>query len=287
MGRLLCLVACLLSAHVLAIDYPTGSSADARVKSVVYNENDVVAIYAYQGVATHVVFAPDEEVLDMASGFSAGWEFSNRRNNLYLKPKSLEPADTASPASLSPQPGRWDTNLIVTTTRRVYAFQLFLIGPRVPDAKLPIDPRMAFRIKFLYPTDEAAKADAKLASTRLAQPPLVRNTSYTMQVGKRSSAIAPTSAYDDGRFTYLKFPNNREIPAVFLAAEDGTESLVNVHVNDDVVVVQRVAPRLTLRLGKQVVAVFNEAYDMDGVPPSEGTTVKGVRRVMRQGGGQP
>jgi type IV secretion system protein VirB9 len=183
-------------------------------------------------------------------------------------------------------PGRWDTNLLVTTNRRVYSFQLFLIGPRVPDAKLPQDPRMAYRIRFIYPLDDLAKADAKVASARLAQQPVVRNAKYSMQIGKRSSAIAPTSAYDDGRFTYLKFPNNREIPAVFLVAEDGTESLVNVHVNSDVVVVQRVAPRLSLRLGKQVVAVFNEAYDIDGVPPTAGTTVNGVSRVIIQGGTQ-
>lgn len=276
----------ILALPALAIDYPRGSTADARVKSVVYNENDVVAVYAYPGVATHVMFAADEEVLDIASGFSAGWEFSNRRNNLYLKPKSLDPAETGSTVGLSPVPGRWDTNLIVTTSRRVYSFQLFLIGPRIPNAKLPQDPRMAFRIKFIYPLDDLAKADAQAANTRLAQQPVVRNTKYTKKIGKRSSAIAPTSIYDDGRFTYLKFPNNREIPAVFLVAEDETESLVNVHVNNDVVVVHRVAPRLLLRLGKQVVTVINEAYDIDGIPPSEGTTVNGVRRVIIQGDAQ-
>jgi P-type conjugative transfer protein VirB9 len=290
MKSLLALVLCLCSFAACALDVPTGAMADARVKTVVYNENDVVAIYAYPGVATHVMFAPGEEVLDMASGFSAGWEFSNRRNNLYLKPKSLDAAETGGAVGISPKPGRWDTNLIVTTNLRVYSFQLFLIGPRVPDAKLPQDSRMAFRVKFVYPLDDAAKAaaqaNARIAQTRLDLKPVIRNAKYTMQVGRRSAAIAPTAAYDDGRFTYLKFPNNREIPAVFLVAQDGTESLVNVHVDNDLVVVQRVAPRLSLRLGKQIVAVFNEAYDIDGVPTSDGTTVNGVRRVIIQGSQQ-
>ena len=87
----------LACAPAAALDTPSGTSADARVKYVNYNESDVVAVYAYQGVATHIMFAPGEEVLDIASGFSAGWEFKNRRNNLYLKPKSLEPGDVDTP----------------------------------------------------------------------------------------------------------------------------------------------------------------------------------------------
>jgi P-type conjugative transfer protein VirB9 len=274
----------LACAPAAALDTPSGTSADARVKYVNYNESDVVAVYAYQGVATHIMFAPGEEVLDIASGFSAGWEFKNRRNNLYLKPKSLEPGDVDT---IAPVPGRWDTNLVVTTDRRVYSFQLFLIGPRSPGAKLAYDPRMAFRITFRYPADERAaelaRQEEQFAARRIANPPTPRNTHYTMQVGKRSEAIAPTTAFDDGRFTYLRFPNNREIPAVFLVARDKSESLVNTHVENDMVVIQRVAPELVLRLGKQVVSVFNEAYDIDGVAPAQGTTVDGVRREIMEG----
>ncbi len=273
-----------LSLSVDALEMPKGANADRRVKTVVYNEEDVVAIYAYPGVATHGMFSLSEEVLDIASGFSAGWQLSHRRNNLYLKPKSLDASQTGSPDGLSPVPGRWDTNLIVTTNRRVYSFQLVLIGPRVANAKLPQDDRMAFRIKFTYPMDDAAlltqKTDAFTVKNRLAKPAQVKNTRYTMQVGKNSSAIAPQSAYDDGRFTYLRFPNNREIPAIFLVDENHTESLVNAHLENDQVVIQRVAPRLTLRLGRQVVAVFNEAYDIDGVAPADGTAVDGVQRVV-------
>ena len=280
------LLAVMLAASpALALDTPNGTGADARVKYVDYNENDVVAVYAYQGVATHIQFASGEEVLDIASGFSDGWQVINRRNNLYLKPKSLDQGDAGT---LTPVPGRWDTNLVVTTNRRVYSFQLFLIGPRSAGAKLAYDPRMAFRITFRYPGDERAAAlvaeDERLIARRAATPPVQRNTQYTMQVGKRSDGIVPTLAFDDGRFTYLRFPNNREVPAVFLVAADKSESLVNTHVENDLVVIQRVAPELVLRLGKQVVSVFNEAYDMDGVAPVEGTTVDGVRRDITEGG---
>lgn len=290
MKKLLLAMLLALSAQAFAEQVPQGAAGDGRIKSVVYDENNVVAIYSYPGIATHIEFAPGESILDIASGFSDGWEFKDARNNLYLKPRTLPPNKTGGVEPIAPTPGAWDTNVIVTTNVRVYSFELHLIGKRDSGARLARDDRMAFRVKFLYPADEAARAqaaaDAELARQRMEHRAAVRNTNYTMQIGKRSESIAPTQAYDDGLFTYLKFPNNREIPAVFVVDESGNESLVNVHVRDDVVVIQRVAKRLSLRLGKQVVAVFNEAFDVDGVPPVNGTTVDGVERIIRGGSQQ-
>jgi type IV secretion system protein VirB9 len=50
---------------------------------------------------------------------------------------------------------------------------------------------------------------------------------------------------------------------------------------DDLMVVDRVSRRLMLRAGSAVVGLWNEAFDLDGVPPAAGTTVPGVRRVQR------
>ena len=36
-----------------------------------------------------------------------------------------------------------------------------------------------------------------------------------------------------------------------------------------------------LRAGSAVVAVWNDAFDLDGVPPERGTTVPGVRRTLK------
>lgn len=280
-GILCILLAALAPLSAVALDVPVQASADARIRSVVYNEDEVVGLYAKQGMAAHVVFAEGEEVLDIASGFGDGWEFKNRRNHLYLKPRSAR-ATGETQGMIPPQPGKWNTNLLVTTNRRVYTFQLVLVGAS--------DDRAAYRVTFRYPRDDAAAAkaaqEAELTRSRLEARKVVRNTSYTMQIGRRSSAIAPTSAYDDGTFTYLTFPNNREIPAVFLVADDkdATETLVNTHFNNDVLVIHRVAPQFVLRLGSQAVSVYNEAYDADGVAPVGGTTVDGIERVIRQEG---
>ncbi len=53
------------------------------------------------------------------------------------------------------------------------------------------------------------------------------NTQYSVAEGAGSQDIVPTLVFDDGRFTYLRFPGNREVPAVFHVLGDGSETLVN------------------------------------------------------------
>jgi type IV secretion system protein VirB9 len=50
---------------------------------------------------------------------------------------------------------------------------------------------------------------------------------------------------------------------------------------DDLLVVDRVSRRLMLRAGSAVVGVWNDAFDLDGVPPGGGTTVPGVKRIFK------
>jgi P-type conjugative transfer protein VirB9 len=277
------LLGCMAPAH--ALDVPLGSTYDGRVKQIEYNEHDVVAVYSYPGIATQIVFAAGEEVLDKASGFSNGWEFQDRRNLLFVKPKSVEVAgNEGEVVVLPPQPGEWDTNLIVTTNKRTYIFQLFLVAARSGTKKLEYDPRMAFRIQFTYPADIAALrvASSSRAETqaRLSASPQVKNLNYSMKQARRSSAIAPTGAYDDGRFTYLQFAANGELPTVFMVDERGEESLVNTHMSGDSLVVHRVAAKLMLRLGRQAVAIFNEAYDPNAGSAPSGSTVPGIQRTV-------
>jgi type IV secretion system protein VirB9 len=109
----------------------------------------------------------------------------------------------------------------------------------------------------------------------------VLNSSYSIAEGLASEDIVPALIFDDGRFTYLRFPGNREVPAVFHVLGDNSETLVNARMEDDLLVVDRVSRRLMLRAGSAVVAIWNDAFDLDGVPPDRGTTVPGVRRTLK------
>jgi type IV secretion system protein VirB9 len=120
-----------------------------------------------------------------------------------------------------------------------------------------------------------------VVAERLQAKPQVMNTQYSIAEGAGSQDIVPTLVYDDGRFTYLRFPGNREVPAVFHVLGDGSETLVNARMEDDLLVVDRVSRKLMLRAGSAVVGLWNEAFDLDGRPPGDGTTVPGVQRVLK------
>ena len=59
------------------------------------------------------------------------------------------------------------------------------------------------------------------------------------------------------------------------------DRIMVVRAEDDLLVVDRVGRRLMLRAGSAVVGVWNEAFDLNGVPPAGGTTVTGVERVLK------
>ncbi|MDE1007402.1 MAG: P-type conjugative transfer protein VirB9 [Paraburkholderia fungorum] len=263
-------LACLLfSSMALAVDLP-GWNDDSRVRQVIYRAEEVVRVEAQRGFATHIALDPDEQIQVVAPGDRDGWQIvaSKGDHDVYLKP----------------QLAAHDSNLEIRTDRRSYSFDLVVLPLQ---SKFGND-QVMYRVTFVYP-DELAKqahvdSEAGLLAKRLAQAPVVRNARYSMQVMQDSDDIAPTAAWDDGRFTYLRIPNNRRMPAIFRVADDGTESVVDKHIEGDTIVVHEVAKRFVLRLGKEVVGIWNDAYDMDGVPPHDGTTVSGVKRVLRSNG---
>jgi type IV secretion system protein VirB9 len=258
--------ASLVTQFAHGYDVP-GWSRDSRVRQVVYRPDEVVRIDAQRGFASHIALDPHEQILVVAPGDRDGWQVVANRgdHDVWLKP----------------QLAAHDTNLEIRTDRRSYSFDLMVLPLK---AKFGNDEEV-YRVTFSYPDEvqDKARADADrtLVEQRLVQPPAVRNARYSMQIMPHSDDIAPVAAWDDGRFTYLRIPNNRRIPAIFRVAEDGSESVVDRHMEGDVIVIHELAQRFVLRLADEAVGIWNDAYDMDGVQPKDGTTVTGVKRVLR------
>lgn len=249
---------------------PTASRYDDRIRYVTYNGADVVRVDTAAGFATHIRLEEGEEYITHAFGDAEAWSFAIERNHVFIKPR----AEKA------------DTNLIIVTDRRAYNFQLVY---HESAGKAPI-----FQLSFHYP-DTAAKAAAaakteKALETAFLTPAGPLRTSYTMA---GDFTIAPLNVWDDGKFTYFRFPGNRDVPAIYMVDPDGRESIVNRSSGgkaNDVVVVQKVNEKWSLRLGNQALAVFNEdLIAMGDVPiatapdaPS-GTSSPLVQRLMREG----
>ena len=266
---------------------------DPRLREVVYDPRAVVTVPVKRGVVTLVVLDPDESITEVAAGLGgdcakadAAWCVAAQPGgrNLFVKAKS-----SASAAN----------NLAVVTDRRTHTFRFVVLAdgdPKPPVYRLVVKapPRPAPPVRLALREDVPLVAlplvpppppPQQVVAERLQAKPQVMNTQYSIAEGTGSQDIVPTLVYDDGRFTYLRFPGNREVPAVFHVLGDGSETLVNARMEDDLLVVDRVSRKLMLRAGQAVVGLWNEAFDLDGRPPGDGTTVPGVQRVLKADAG--
>jgi type IV secretion system protein VirB9 len=246
------------------------------VQLVPYDTSQATMIKAKRGFATHIDLEADEHIVKdgVGGGDTDNWITSAKAGSNFIL--------------LKPKKNAHDSNLVVKTDRRSYAFDLRVLKDHSPD-------KGTWRIAYTYPksnTEVAALTPAQIEAINKAKvkqlqdaPQTIRNTQYSMQAMPNSGEIAPTAAWDDGNFTYLKIPSHREIPAVFRVTADGAESMVNIHMegdNKDTIVIHGMAKHYVLRLSKQVVGIWNDAYDIEGVSPNNGTVTLGVSRKVAE-----
>jgi len=253
------------------------TTPDPRLRTVPFANDQVVDVPVRRGQITQIVLGDDEQIVGIPiSGKGANcsddthtWCIAKQGRDLFVKPKS----------------GATSTNLIVVTDRRRHAFLLHPVeGAGVTLMRLTVAAPMVPRPISVAasPTLPAPATARELIDARWQIKPMVRNSDYSVATGKDSQDIVPVMVFDDGTQTYFSFPNNRPIPAVFQIAPDGSEEMVNARMDpDDLLVADRVGRRFILRLGDSVAAIINEAFDLDGVPPRDGTTVPGVARVVK------
>ena len=67
-----------------------------------------------------------------------------------------------------------------------------------------------------------------------------------------AQALRPSSISDDGRHTYIEWPRDRTLPAVYSINPEGRESLVNGAMRDDLFVIDAVASKLVFRIDDNV-----------------------------------
>lgn len=265
----LVLLGLLLPALALAEITPPKGDYDPRVRVVDYNPLNVVKLATFYGVSTHIQFSAGETIRDVAVGDDQAWKIVPRGSNLFIKP----------------QAEKADTNVTVVTDKRIYQFALVVQPRRVKDSTAWADPNLIFSLTFRYPEEEAAKVAAAAK-----QDEIKGKLSDAIKAGQNfdywvagSDEISPTAARDDGRFIYLTFAGNRDMPAVYSVDEQGNEALINTNVIDgNTIVIQRMVRHLMLRKGSAVASVVNKSFDLDGgIDNITGTVSPDVERVIK------
>lgn len=279
-----------------ALEIPKGSKFDRRIAYTDFNAEDVFKLVTKKGHVSVIEFDSNERIINVATGFSDGWELVDKENLLFVKPKPLvtkyvvsdDPENQAATQEIivDPYPSQWKTNLIVTTNYSMYVFELNIGSNEV------------YKLSFNYPDKELAKAFASLAAkeiqdekdrvkTSLNRVATPRNWEFYMKVAKDSEDIAPNFAYDDGVFTYLGFDNTKTFPSVF-GIDKNEEQILNTHVkkdgNYDVLVIHKTMPRIILRSGNKVVGVLNKGYAKNPPQKTQQTSNDNeVERALKNG----
>jgi len=229
------LAACVIAATAQVCDAatPYGSGVDSRIRTVFYDANQVVRLDAHFGYQMMIRFGADERIENVAIGDGATWQITpNKGANLLF----IKPFDHAV-----------RTNMTVITDRRSYLFDLV-----ASESQRGAD--MTYVVRFTYPPEPVVAVQPPPPPP---PPPEQRNRAYTY-TGSR--ALLPSQVFDDGQFTYFKWPDSESTPAVFLVAKDGSESLVDYSYRDGYQVVEQLAQTFRLRNGKEITTVINEAW---------------------------
>jgi type IV secretion system protein VirB9 len=207
--------------------------ADPHIRTFAYDPDQVTRLTGFMGFQTMLEFAADERIENVSIGDAMGWQVTpnKRANLLFLKPVDQAPA----------------TNMTVVTDRRRYVFELAVAKPKTSAADA------AYVVRFRYPQVAPAPVVTKAAPTA----PIARNSAYSLT---GSEALRPSRVFDDGAATYFAWPEQADLPAVYVVGADGVEGLANAVVKDGYVVVDQLAPRFVLRSGKAAATLVNGAY---------------------------
>jgi type IV secretion system protein TrbG len=173
-----------------------------------------------------------ETLLDLAIGDSVRWIIASAQSG----PNGNTPHVFVKPTQLD-----LDTNLVITTTRRVYYFRLL-------SSSYTANPR----IGFYYPDDEAANAliDAQRRHQNNIHLPLLPASqldyNYKIQGDK---FLLPQRVYNDGVHTFIEFSSlPMDLPVLFAVAPDGSNQMVNFRLRKNTFIVDGIPSGIDLVL---------------------------------------
>ncbi|MDH4744306.1 MULTISPECIES: TrbG/VirB9 family P-type conjugative transfer protein [unclassified Sphingomonas] len=203
---------CLAAAQVR----PVPGTGNPHIQSVDYRPDQVVWLEAAPGYQVTIELAPDERVENVALGDSGAWQVTaNRRGDrLFVKPIRTGVS----------------TNMLVVTDSRRYNFELSSLAEA--------GPATAWSIKFRYPALLSDQAPGAAGPEKVVGRYKVRG----------SPELRPSGIHDDGIHTYVEWPEDRPLPAIYAVNGRGRETLINGMMRDGRIVIDSIQDRLVFRI---------------------------------------
>ena len=235
----------------------TPMPTDTRIKTFVYNPNEIFQVKFKVGYQSIIELQEDETIELISFGDPGPWKVTNLGRRLFIKVSD---------------PGV-KTNMTIITDKRTYLLEIMS-----NDDDDDVDERITYILRFFYPninvdipptTTKLAKialnkyvASAQRSNNSLVDGSIANagsvNTNYTYS-GKGKN-ITPIMVFDNGVRTYFKFAD-KNIPIISAVSKDFQEIPLRVRKSGEYVYIDTVEKQLTLRLNKELICIFNEAQE--------------------------
>ena len=253
-------------------------TTDSRIKTLVYNANEVYELKFHYGYQSFIEFADGEETEMISIGESFSWRLTPAGKRIFVRPLEIGT----------------HTNLAIITNKRTYQFD---ISSAEYDGRA--DEELVYTVRFYYPEigialpippklsmpNISANQNIRtqnISSRNTPSESLVKNPlppqfvdqpltpevslnkgnnklNFRYSIAGASNNITPIKIYDDGNETFFQFKDkNLVVPSISTVDIFGNEKPVGYGIRESFVVVKNTAPQFTLRLADSLICVFNE-----------------------------
>lgn len=237
---------------------------DSRIRTLIYNENEVYRLITDYGYQSNIVFSEKERVRTLSIGDSVPFKITPSGNRIFVK--------TLQRGHL--------TNMTIVTNKRVYQFELSSIIKSARD--------ITYVMRFFYPQEDLeAIADEDIENiseivvdefddgsspsiprseniSEVAKQPSLSekdfNYSYSISGPDGDFDFSPSQIFDNGNSTFMKFaPETANIVNLFEVTKDGIEQPLAVRFEGEYLVIDKALGKIAVRLGSDIICVYNDS----------------------------
>jgi type IV secretion system protein VirB9 len=278
----------LLATAINAKTKPVPSGEDPHFQRAPY-VHDVFEIVVRPGKYAEIELSPGETDIRFAMGDRDAWIIKTSDNTFAFKPKAKFA----------------DTNLKIWSpnSKRVYWFNIVMADKK--DKEL-------WHLSFDYPPDPPKAPVTQVQPSLSPEVVAIQRAAREHEDIERSlgggeavhamemqeqeierplngnygimgpDELTPTSVYDNGEQTVMTFAPNNPMPTIFVKEADGSESRVSKHVENDMLIVHRVAKQFVLRHLGKAACLINGSFNPTG-PNSKTKTISDnvVREIIK------
>ena len=266
--------ACIFFALSLSSFAQTPITTDSRIRTLVYNPNEVYELKFYYNYQSFIEFAEDEEIEMISIGEAFAWRLTPAGKRLFVRPLEIAA----------------HTNMTIITNKRTYHFDI-----RSDEFNGKADEDLVYTVRFFYPQvgqplpipPQLVVPNVAMKAPQMTQQPVIpkegivktpipganvtepisgiiqRNPennelNFDYSVAGKSDNIVPLKVYDNSSETHFQFANdNLVIPSISMVDVNGGEQPVTYTIRDNYVVIPAINRQFTLRLADSLLCIYN------------------------------